>query len=65
LSTVSLLPNTEIQDTCKGKKSVADDLEAVLPKIEYCHQGSITRFRIRYRSTQGTERLVEWDGKMT
>jgi hypothetical protein len=27
----------EIQDTGKGKKSVANDLEAVLRKIEYWH----------------------------
>jgi hypothetical protein len=53
----------EIQDTGKGKKSVADDLEAVLRKIEYRHQGSIARYRISYRSTQGTEHLVDWDGK--
>ena len=54
----------EIQDTGKGAKAVADDLEAVLPKIEYWHQGSIARFRISYRSTQGIEHSVEWDGKM-
>jgi len=53
----------KIQDTGKGKKSVADDLEAVLRKIEYWHQGSIARYRISYRSTQGTEHLIEWDGK--
>ena len=54
----------EIQDIGKGKKSVADDLEAVLRKIENWHQGSIAHYRIIYRSTQGTEHLVEWDGKM-
>jgi hypothetical protein len=53
----------KIQDTGKGKKSVADDLEAVLRKIEYWHQGPIVRYRISYRSTQGTEHLVEWDGQ--
>ena len=53
----------KIQDTGKGKKSVADDLEAVLRKIEYWHQGSIVRYRISYRSTQGTEHLGEWDGQ--
>jgi hypothetical protein len=52
-----------IQDTGKGKKSVAEDLEAVLRKIEYWHQGSIARYRISYRSGQGTEHLVEWDGQ--
>jgi hypothetical protein len=52
-----------IQDTGKGKKAVADDLEAVLRKIEYWNQGSIARYRISYRSTQGTEHLIEWDGQ--
>jgi hypothetical protein len=34
--TYAMTPKTiEIQDTGKGKKSVADDLEAVLLKIEY------------------------------
>ena len=54
----------KIQDTGKGKKSVLDDLEAVLRKIEYWHQGSIARCRISYVSTQGTEHLIDWDGKM-
>jgi hypothetical protein len=54
----------EIQDIGKGKKSVADDLEAVLRKIEYWHQGSIAHYRMSYWSTQATEHLVEWDGKM-
>ena len=59
-----ITPKTlEIQDTGKVKKSVADDLEAVLRKIEYWHQGSIVRYRISYGSTQGTEHLVEWDGQ--
>ena len=49
----------EIKDTGKGKKSVGDDLEAVLLKIEYWHQSSIARYRISYTSTQGTEHLVE------
>ncbi|MBV8641754.1 MAG: hypothetical protein JO070_10210 [Verrucomicrobia bacterium] len=63
--TYSMTPAAvEIQDTGKGKKSVADDLEAVLRKIEYWHQGSIARYRISYVSTQGTEHLVEWDGKV-
>jgi hypothetical protein len=42
--TYSIAPKTvKIQDTGKGKKSVAEDLEAVLRKIEYWHQGSIAR----------------------
>ena len=62
--TYTIMPvAVEIQDTGKGKKSVADDLEAVLRKIEYWLQGSIARCRITYQSTQGTEHLVEWDGE--
>jgi hypothetical protein len=62
--TYALTPRTiTIQDTDKGKKSVADDLEAVLRKMEYWHQGSIARYRITYQSTQGTEHMVEWDGE--
>jgi hypothetical protein len=53
----------EIQDSGKGKKTVADDLEAALRKIEYWHQGSIARYRISYRRSQGTEHLIEWDGE--
>ena len=63
--TYSITPNTiKIQDTGKGKKSVAEDLGAVLRKIEYWHQDSIARYRISYVSTQGTEHLADWDGKM-
>jgi len=62
--TYSMSPKTvAIQDTGKGKKSVADDLDAVLLKIEYWHQGSIARYRISYVSAQGTECLIEWDGQ--
>jgi hypothetical protein len=34
----------KIHDTGKGLKSVKDDLEAVLKKIEGWHQGSIADF---------------------
>jgi len=62
--TYCITPKTiKIQDTGKGKKSVADDLEAVLRKIEYWHQGSIAPYRISCRSTEGTEHLIEWDGQ--
>jgi len=62
--TYSMTPKTvTIQDTGKGKKCVADDLEAVLRKIEYWHQGSLASYRISYQCTQGTERPVVWDGK--
>jgi hypothetical protein len=60
--TYSITPRTiEIQDTGKGSRSVADDLKAVLRKIEYWHQGPIARHRIIFRDTQGAEYLVEWD----
>ena len=63
--TYTMTPHAvEIQDTGKGKKAVADDLDAVLHKIEHWHQGSIARLRISYRSTEGTEHSVEWDGKI-
>jgi hypothetical protein len=38
-----------ISDTGLGKLSVANDLEAVLRRIEYRHQGSIAAFKIIYR----------------
>jgi hypothetical protein len=52
-----------IQDTCKGKKAVADDLEAVLRKIEYWHQGSIAEFKIIYRDEHGVWNGVRWNGQ--
>jgi hypothetical protein len=62
--TYSITPNTvQIQDTGKGEKSVVDDLEAVLHKIECWYQGSIAPYRISYVSTQGTEYLIEWERK--
>jgi hypothetical protein len=52
----------KIQDTGKGAKSVAEDLEAVLRKIEGWHQGSIAGFVISYRDPEGTWHQVSWDG---
>jgi hypothetical protein len=49
---------TKIQDIGKGDKSVADDLEAVLGKIESCHQGSIAGYRIMHAS--GLRRRLGW-----
>jgi hypothetical protein len=50
----------KIQDTGKGAKSVAEDLEAVLRKIESWHQGSIAAAR----SATGTPKGVSsvWNG---
>jgi len=53
----------KIRDTGKGVKSVGDDLEAVLRKIEGWHQGSIPGFVISYRDTQGTWQEISWNGK--
>ena len=39
----------KIHDTGRGEKSVADDLEVVLRKIEGWHQGSISEFVISHR----------------
>jgi hypothetical protein len=62
--TYSITPKTiKIQDIGTGKKSVPDDLEAVLRKIEYWHRGPISRYRITYQTIQGTEHLVEWGGQ--
>jgi hypothetical protein len=52
-----------IQDTGKGRKSVADDLQAVLRKIEEWHQGSIANFLISYWDTHGAWHQLSWDGK--
>jgi hypothetical protein len=42
-----------IVDTGLGKCSVNDDIEAVLRKIEYWHQGSISTFKIMCRDGKG------------
>jgi predicted ATP-binding protein involved in virulence len=56
--TYSITPTTiSITDTGKGKTSVTNDIEAVLRKIEYWHQGSIAGFKIMYRDENGV-----WDG---
>lgn len=53
----------KIYGTGKGVKSVADDLEAVLRKIESWHQGSIAGYQISFQDTQSAWHTVEWDGK--
>jgi hypothetical protein len=52
--TYHITPTTiSITDTGKGRRSVTNDIEAVLRKIEYWHQGSITAFKIVYRDEHG------------
>jgi len=46
-----------IVDTGKDRRSVTNDIEAVLRKIQSWHQGSITGFKIKYRDENGV-----WDG---
>jgi hypothetical protein len=52
-----------ITDTGLGQRSVVEDIEAVLRKIEYWHQGSITAFKIMGRDGKGFWHGVHWDGK--
>jgi hypothetical protein len=62
--TYKITPNTiAIADTGKGSRSVTNDIEAVLRKIEYWHQGSIAAFRIMYRDENGVWDGVRWDGQ--
>ena len=58
-----VLDVVKIQDTGQGEKSVDDDLEAVLKKIENWHQGSIAGCRVGFGDAQGARRRIEWDGE--
>jgi hypothetical protein len=63
--TYLITPSTiSITDTGKGRASVTNDIEAVLRKIEYWHQGSIAGFKIMYRDEHGVWDGIRWDGKM-
>jgi hypothetical protein len=62
--TYRITPNTiSIIDTGAGRRSVTNDIEAVLRKIEFWHQGSITGFKIMYRDENGVWDGVRWDGQ--
>ena len=50
----------KIQDTGKGAKSVAEDLEAVLRKIEYWHQGSVATGRRYLKEPLSTRERRPW-----
>jgi hypothetical protein len=52
-----------ISDTGLGQRSVVEDIEAVLRKIEYWHQGPISSFKIMCRDGTGFWHKVHWDGK--
>jgi hypothetical protein len=63
--TYAITPDTiTITDTGKGKVPVANDIEAVLRKIEYWHQGSIAGFKIRYRDQNGMWPAFDGMGNM-
>ncbi len=52
----------EITDTGRGKKTVEEDVVAVLRAIEEFHQGKISGFRIMLKSPAGDVQEVSWDG---
>ncbi len=62
--TYSITPDTiSIIDTGKGSRSVTNDIEAVLRKVEYWHQGSIAAFKIMYCDENGVWGGVRWNGE--
>ena len=52
-----------IFDTGVGSRPVTEDIEAVLRKIEYWHQGSISSFKIMCRDGKGFWHGVRSDDK--
>jgi len=52
-----------ITDLDLGKKSVTNDIENVLRKIECWHRGSIVALKIMYRDSNGVWDRVRWDGQ--
>ena len=52
-----------IVDLDLGNRSVTNDIESVLRKIEHYHQDSIGGFRIMYRDSEGFWDSIRWDGK--
>jgi len=42
---------------------VTKDIDAVLRKIEYWHQGSVAKFKIMCRDGKGFWHGIRWDGK--
>jgi hypothetical protein len=52
-----------IVDTGLGQRLVTEDIEAVLRKIEYWHQGSISSFKIMCRDSKVFWHGIHWDDK--
>jgi hypothetical protein len=62
--TYAILGNIiSIVDLNLGNRSVTNDIENVLRKIEHYHQGSITGSKIMYRDSEGIWDGVAWDGE--
>ena len=62
--TYSILGNViSIIDLDLGNRSVTNDIENVLRKIEYYHQGSIVGFKIMYRDSEEIWDGINWDGE--
>lgn len=52
--TYSITPTTlTIKDSGKGKKSVVEDLPAVLRRIEHWHQGSVAHLELTVLDEEG------------
>ena len=50
----SITPRTlVITDTGKGKKTILEDLSAMLQKIEYWHQGSVAHLKLTILDAEG------------
>jgi hypothetical protein len=52
-----------ISITYLGAGSIHKDLERILRKIEYWHQGSVKSYRILYQDADGLGGEVKWDGE--
>ena len=61
--TYSIVGNViSIIDLNLGNRSVTNDIQNVLRKIEHYDQGSIAGFRIMYRDSEGMWDGIDWDG---
>jgi len=52
-----------IVDLNLGNRSVTNDIEYVLHRIEHFHQAPITGFHIMYRDSEGIWDGIAWDGQ--
>jgi hypothetical protein len=52
-----------ISITYLGAGSINEEIERILRKIEYWHQGSVKSFRILYQDADGLGGEIRWDGE--